>query len=1331
MDTMIDNTKLGSIGSKGLNLMRLFQAGENVPEFVVLGRDVFMSCLSQKEREDWDGLSSTERMDLVRDLSLREHVLQSVSAPAAERASTSALETVLRKLNKVPHSKLGVAVRSSAADEDGACLSYAGQFKSILNVERNGLADAVKQVWQSGFTAQILEYRMLNGITAPLEPPCVIIQRMVDAKLAGVAFGANPITGELNEVTISSVDGLADKLVSGEVDGATYSLKDRAIASRLNESNGRLTDKQIFAIGALVKRAEAIFNGPQDIEWVIDQNDELFIVQSRPITTLKKNRLDIFDNSNIGESYPGITTPLTFSFARKAYQHVYETFCRMMGVPKSVIETNSYIFPQMLGLVRGRIYYNLLNWYRLLSLFPGFKTNRRFMEQMMGVKATLPAEFLNEFDRKLTARERALDALTVSFAIAKLIFQWVQLPKNIHAFNSRVEKSLQQLPKDLSDTSTDEIAKLYRSMEQDLLLHWDAPIVNDFFAMVSFGVLRSVCAKWFPSHDGLRNQLLCGETGIVSTQPVTRMKQLAAIARTEPALLAALRGDELKRDELNNDELNGGELTREELNLVRREINKVPRFAKLYRMYIDRFGDRCTGELKLESETLIDNPRGFHMAIARMAEPDSHSVTAQLAERNKAAAQLVVKDGLKHSPLRALVFHLILRQTAARIRERENLRFERTRVFGAVRKMFVEIGRRFEKQKVLDSASDIFYLETEEVLRFIEGTSTSGELKSLVHARKREFESFRQMPAPPDRFTVRGGLLLNGHSSLETYRDESEVRGAPPAKSFELKGLGCCPGTVSGFARIIEDPSNQTLSKGELLVAKRTDPGWITVIAQARGIVVEYGSLLSHTAIVARELGIPTIVSVSNVTTTVQTGDWLNIDGATGELKVTPPHADEILLESTDLDCEPVLSEPGYLDGELVPNESEDINCELVAPMKSEVQNQAGFSFVRYAQCWEDTDIVIEAMNVKPGDVCVSIASAGDNTLALLARNPSKVYALDLNPAQLALMELKAAAFKLLTYDEMLVVLGYRDGSNRRFLYENLASSLSPAARSYWNSKLDDIECGVVSTGKFERYFEIFRKFSLPFTHSRRTVDALLLPKSREERERFFNRKWNTFRWRALVKVFFSELVMGSLGRDPRFFAYAENGLPEAVMAWTRKALVDQDPSKNPYLHWILKGKFGSELPAFLREENFERIKMNINKLELRQVSLEEFLSEIPQAHIDSMNLSDVFEYVSEDNYKSIMKLIARACKPGTRVVYWNMMARRTSEHSKLQEFKPMTELSEQLFEANKTFFYSKFVVEEVDREYGLELHALQNANRSAVQGSSIPPDKDIQGRAA
>lgn len=1300
MDTMIDNTKpgsIGSIGSKGSNLMRLFEAGENVPQFIVLGRDVFMSCLSQKERDDWDGLSSTERMDLVRDLSLRETVLEPVSAPASERASKPALETVLRKLNEVPHSKLGFAVRSSAADEDGACLSYAGQFKSILNVERNGLADAVKQVWQSGFTAQILEYRMLNGITAPLEPPCVIIQRMIDAKVAGVAFGANPVTGDLNEVTISSINGLADKLVSGEADGATYALKHGVVASRLNESNGRLTDKQILEIVELLKCAEAIFNGPQDIEWVIDKNDELFIVQSRPITTLKKTRLDIFDNSNIGESYPGITTPLTFSFARKAYQHVYETFCRMMGVPKSVIETNSYIFPQMLGLVRGRIYYNLLNWYRLLSLFPGFKTNRRFMEQMMGVKATLPADFLNEFDRKLTARERALDALTVSFAIAKLIFQWVQLPKNIHAFNSRVEKSLQQMPKDLSNSSTDEIAKLYRNMEQELLLHWDAPIVNDFFAMVSFGVLRSVCAKWFPRHDGLHNQLLCGETGIVSTQPVAMMKELAAIARTEPALLSALRGGEL----------NSGKFNRAELNLVRREINKLPRFAELYRIYIDRFGDRCTGELKLESETLIDNPRAFHMAIARMAESDSHSDAAHSAERNKAAAQLVVKDGLKLSPLRALVFHHILRQTAARIRERENLRFERTRVFGAVRKMFVEIGRRFEKQNVLDSASDIFYLETEEVLRFIEGTSTSGDLKSLVLARRQEFESFELMPAPPDRFTIRGGLLLNGRSSMETYRDESELRGASHALSFELKGLGCCPGTVSGFARIIENPNNQTLSKGELLVAKRTDPGWITVIAQARGIVVEYGSLLSHTAIVARELGIPTIVSVSNVTTSVQTGYWLDINGATGELKVTPPHANEVL------------------------NESRDLNCELVSAMKSEVQNQAGFSFVRYAQCWEDTDIVTEAMNVKPEDVCVSIASAGDNTLALLARSPSKVYALDLNPAQLALMELKAAAFKHLSYDEMLVVLGYRDGSNRRFLYENLAPSLSPAARSYWNSKLDDIECGVVNTGKFERYFEIFRKFSLPFTHSRKTVDALLKTKSREERERFFNRKWNTFRWRALVKVFFSELVMGSLGRDPRFFAYAENGLPEAVMTWTRKALVDQDPSKNPYLHWILKGKFGITLPAFLREENFERIKMNTDKLELRQVSLEEFLSEIPQAQIDSMNLSDVFEYVSEDNYKSIMKLIARACKPGARVVYWNMMARRTSEDSKLQEFKPMTELSEQLFEANKTFFYSKFVVEEVDREYGLELHAVQHADRSAVHGSSIPPDKGIQGRAA
>jgi pyruvate,water dikinase len=1284
------------LGAKGFNLVKLSQAKLPVPAFVILTPEAFHESLPEDILRVWTSLSDRDRRNVIETVNVSDFVMNELRCALRLNDKSGSC------LNGLP-----LAVRSSSVDEDGAGLSYAGQFVSVLNVDEANLAAAIQTVWRSAFSDQVMAYRTLNKVTAPLEPPCVIVQAMIPAIVSGVAFGANPVTGDRGEVTISAVHGLGDKLVSGEVDAATYRIGNNAVAERLNESICPLTDEQLFSIKALVDKTGELFSAPQDIEWTIDKFNNLSIVQSRPITTLKplaaeppldsNARLDIFDNSNIGESYPGMTTPLTFSFARKAYQHVYETFCRMMGVSESAIQKHSYIFPQMLGFVRGRIYYNLLNWYRLLSLFPGFKTNRVFMEQMMGVKAGLPEEFLREFDRKPSLKERVEDALAMSISVPKLLLQWVRLKADIKLFNERVEKSLDRIPKNIETTSTDDLGKLYRTMEQDLLLHWDAPIVNDFFAMVSFGFLRGICNQWFSADDGLHNQLLCGETGIVSTEPVARMKELAAIAAGNEELLLILQT--ASADGIND------------------QLKQFPLFYSRYTDYLEKFGDRCTGELKLESPTVVDNPNAFIAALARLAELEirlaagstvsatgttslqANVETPNIAQRNRDEAEATAAASLSGNILRNVVFNLVLNQTRTRIRERENLRFMRTRVFGAVRRIFVEIGKRFEDRGILHSRQDIFYLETEEILRFIEGTATTGNLKPIVESRKAEFVAFANMPAPPDRFTVRGGLNLNGAglacaASESTSQDSSMVDGE---QSFITRGLGCCPGTISGFARVIDDPNSQQLMDGEIMIAKRTDPGWITVIAQARGIVVEYGSLLSHTAIVARELGIPTIVSVSNVTTSVKSGDWLEINGATGEVRVTPQHANVALT----------LEE-----GETVKQ-----------TLRSEIETRAGFSFVRYAQCWEDTDIVIEGMRVKPGDTCVSIASAGDNSLALLTKNPGKVVALDLNASQLALVELKAAAFKHLSYDEMLIVLGYRRGTNRLALFGELKKSLSASALKYWNAHLDDIESGVASRGKFERYFEMFRRFSLPLTHSQRTVDELLKPKTREERERFFNRKWNTFRWRALFKVFFSEFVMGSLGRDPSFFTYADGGLPGALMMWTRKALVEQDPSKNPYLHWILKGEFGDALPTFIRKENFDIIKANIDKLEWHQLSLEQYLSHAEKESIDSFNLSDVFEYVSEDNYKSIMKLIACASKPGARVVYWNMMAPRTSKGSKLDQIRPLVEITDRLFEENQTFFYSRFVVEEVDSNH-------RSTDNSANELTE-PLSTDIEGRAA
>jgi pyruvate,water dikinase len=216
----------------------------------------------------------------------------------------------------------------------------------------------------------------------------------------------------------------------------------------------------------------------------------------------------------------------------------------------------------------------------------------------------------------------------------------------------------------------------------------------------------------------------------------------------------------------------------------------------------------------------------------------------------------------------------VLKNARARVRDRENLRFERTRLFGRVRQIFVELGRKFHALDLLEQPRDIFYLEVNEALGFIDGTIVTTDLKALVALRKAEFEGYRTKEVPSDRFETRG-IVHQSHS----------FRGAPVADDpggDQRKGLGCCPGLVRGPVRVITDPRGARLRRGDILVAERTDPGWIMLFPAAAGLLVERGSLLSHSAIVAREMGIPAIVSIPGVTRWLRDGDEVEFDGSTG-----------------------------------------------------------------------------------------------------------------------------------------------------------------------------------------------------------------------------------------------------------------------------------------------------------------------------------------------------------------------------------------------------------------------------------------------------------------
>jgi pyruvate,water dikinase len=312
-------------------------------------------------------------------------------------------------------------------------------------------------------------------------------------------------------------------------------------------------------------------------------------------------------------------------------------------------------------------------------------------------------------------------------------------------------------------------------------------------------------------------------------------------------------------------------------------------FQKAYTAYLEKFGDRCLDELKLESATLQDDPSLLLRSIGQFASRlhvHDPTVSESIETGIRAKAELRVEAELRNHPVKYKIYQWVLKHARARVCDRENLRFERTRLFGRVRRVFVELGKRFYAEDLLNHPRDIFYLEVDEVLGFVEGTTATTDLKGLVKLRKEEFERFEQMDPPADRFETLG--IVHQGNEFGASEQAAHLTGG------DLKGIGCCPGVVRGPVRVISDPRNALLNAGEILVAERTDPGWIMLFPAAEGILVERGSLLSHSAIVAREMGIPAIVSVPGVTRSLTDGEWVEFDGSSGVIRRIEPEIEAV-----------------------------------------------------------------------------------------------------------------------------------------------------------------------------------------------------------------------------------------------------------------------------------------------------------------------------------------------------------------------------------------------------------------------------------------------------
>jgi pyruvate,water dikinase len=892
-------------GGKAYNLAKLSKAKFPVPEWICLSAVAFDSFVS---RLGLGGAIISDESNLAEMEKNVQELFFSKQIPLDIR------EELVLYLEQTGLIDGLVAVRSSGLDEDSGDNSFAGLFSSFLFQKGpEAIFKSILRCWASGWSERALAYRRERNLPLNNIRVGVVIQRMVNAEAAGVAFTRNPVdVTDRDHLLLSSVWGLGEGLVSGLLAADEFKVNRKTgefnslitekktalrhasagglvetpvAADKINTAS--LSQAEIKAIAKMSLDVEARFGASQDIEWAVS-GGQVFLLQARPVTTLPPDGLFsescagadyiLWDNSNIIESFCGVTTPLTFSHVSRCYQEVYYQFCRLMQVPENVIAENESTFRNMLGLVRGRVYYNLANWYRLLYLFPGTAQSKSFMETMMGVKQGLKPEIAALFDfTKNPVRYSASAKLKL---LVSLVHRLIFVRELIDSFEQRVDTIVAEgKHKNFRNMSLQEQVNYYHSLTERVLKHWQAPIVNDTRCMVFFGLLKALVGKWGGAAEDaatLQNDLLCGQGDLESTEPTRMLMRIAEEIDNGP---------ENRRSWLMSS-------TASEAWAAMRQHGVFPELYLKFKEFLDLYGFRCVNELKLEEPDLHDDPSFALEAVTSYVRMKSYSIAAmeerEKAIRRKAEERMSAALSGLLGFIRRPFFNWVLSHARSAVRDRENLRFDRTKTFGLVRHLFRGFGENLAKLNVIAESADVFYLTIDEIISFNEGRSSSLLLRQSALLRKAEFEDYRKTPAPPDRFTTRGAAGASfGWPQLLAANDLLAGEQLVSSDPNVLLGTACCPGIVEGVVRVVVSMSDAQGLNGEILVTERTDPGWVPLYPACSGLLIERGSLLSHSAVVARELGLPTIVGVrGGLVSRLKTGMRVRMDAGRGEILI-------------------------------------------------------------------------------------------------------------------------------------------------------------------------------------------------------------------------------------------------------------------------------------------------------------------------------------------------------------------------------------------------------------------------------------------------------------
>ena len=859
-----DAIEIAETGDKAHNLGRMLRLGMNVPPGFVLKTPAFHHFLGVSGLESRIlEIQKSRPLDFgfiaraVREMIQQSHIPAEIS---------ECVEEMRRALP--PDVRL--IVRSSAVGEDGSAASFAGQLDSIPDVQTPAeLERALLQCWSSYWSERALFYQNAKGVH--LRGMGVVFQVQVESTFSGVLFTRPPARiGSPGQLYAEYCTGPGEALVSGRVTPGRLEISRESYrcTSICAEEQPPLKATQIEDLARSGVKLEEYFGAPQDVEWTIDRDGRLFLLQTRPITVgVTASSQVLWSNSNVNENFPEAITPFLYSIAREGYYHYFRNLAVAFGVSDRRVRSMEQPFRHIIGVHHSHMYYNLTSIHSVLRQAPFGETLATFFNQFVGATELAPSAD----EQSPSVLHQAFEATRIAF---KTICQYTFLERRIQEFEHQADRFAESTqPEILVNRSLVELRNDLRRFMEIRCNRWLNASLADAAAMVSYGLLQLVLGKAYPSaaDSALHNNLLKGLTGVASVRPTIRLWDISRQMLQDPALVQRFGETDSSR--------------------IRTEILDHPDYAWLRKAideYLGDWGYRFSGELMLTVPSFQENqvPLFDLLKTYLVAQGASPLEAIERLESQRIAATKRILEDLRHTKrlprvpkwLQGPLLRVLLRATRCSIQMRERARSKQALLYSRCRRIALAIGARLTSSGCLEGATDVFFATYAELDDLLSGHAMFPRLLKEEIALRKGCQKVAQGSSAPDTFWLAEG---------EYFQYASAEKAEHLSPDSEMRGIGACGGKVSAPATVLESVDEaHLLRQGDILVTRQTDPGWGPVFFLIRGLVIERGGMLSHGAIIAREFGLPCVVGVKEVTRRIPQRCQVTVDGDHGYVQI-------------------------------------------------------------------------------------------------------------------------------------------------------------------------------------------------------------------------------------------------------------------------------------------------------------------------------------------------------------------------------------------------------------------------------------------------------------